>query len=149
VDIEVDQSIKVENTRRPTVLALSDEVTYALLIPARVKRRALAYLREQGKPAKIATLRVFAAGLFLLLRDFVGSVEQVTIDVEYAGHEADIRSMLLALFRKAGQEIESETITFARIGKRSRAHHLALSVGRGKRPPDQRVKADELLTLLK
>jgi hypothetical protein len=35
--IEVDQSGKIEQTHRDTALAFSNEISYAVLIPARVK----------------------------------------------------------------------------------------------------------------
>jgi len=50
--IEVDQSGKIEQTNKDTVLALSNEISYAVLIPARVKREAINLLRATGKRGK-------------------------------------------------------------------------------------------------
>ena len=109
--IEVDQSGKIETTQH-TILAYSDGRRYAICIPSRVKRAMLAYLRRQGRSKPRAVIWLFAAGLFLLLHDVL-QVSRVTIDLEYAGHEADIRSMVL-------RSVRSPT----RIAGRSRGNHL-------------------------
>lgn len=66
MDVEVDQSVKTEDTSGDTVLAFSNDKQFGILIPAEVKRQALAYLRGRGKSRRISVLLVFAAGLFLL-----------------------------------------------------------------------------------
>jgi len=65
--LEVDQSIKIEQTSGDTVLALSNDQQYSIVIPARIKRKALAFLRPRGWYGRRAILACFAAGLFLLL----------------------------------------------------------------------------------
>ncbi|MBU0702469.1 MAG: hypothetical protein KKC18_01205 [Chloroflexi bacterium] len=65
MEIEVDQSVKSEETARDTVLAFSNGVRRAIVIPAAVKRESLAYLRERGISRKVAVLTVFAAGLLV------------------------------------------------------------------------------------
>jgi hypothetical protein len=49
VIVQVDQSIKVEQTHKDTVVAFSDGIRYAILIPARVKREAIQRLRRSGR----------------------------------------------------------------------------------------------------
>jgi hypothetical protein len=66
--IEVDQSGKVERTNVDTVLAFSDGKSAALLIPAEVKRVCLEVLRRGGRRKTTIVLRIFVAGLFLLLQ---------------------------------------------------------------------------------
>lgn len=41
MEIEVDQSVKIEDTAGDTVLAFSNDVQRAIVIPAAVKREAL------------------------------------------------------------------------------------------------------------
>lgn len=62
MDVEVDQSTKIEQTSKDTVLAFSNDEQVAILIPAQVKRQALAYLKAREKPAPVARLMLFPAG---------------------------------------------------------------------------------------
>jgi len=149
--IEVDQSNKIERIERDTVLALSDDRQYAIVIPAKVKRKVTFRLRRKGT-RKTIYLRLFAAGLFILLRahlaDIIGRGEQIFIDAEYEGHESKIKGMLLRQVYAAGIRLPKEMVTFAPLGDRSGAHHVAWQVQRGKRAPDYRVSLEELLALL-
>ena len=135
--IEIDQSNKVERTNKDTVLAFSDGQCAAIIIPAQVKRETFRQLRAQGKKPKIAGLMVFAAGLVILLQDYLrrrdNPGEPIIIDTEYTGQEANIRAMLLQYAHKLGLTLEAERITFRRVGKGSNAHKLAWGIQRDKR----------------
>lgn len=131
-----------------TVIACADGERYAILIPALFKRQILEYLRRRGQSAKMIYLRMFAAGLFLLLCDVAERLALVIIDEEYQGHEADLRGMLLEHFRASGLEVQKDAITFDRIGNRSNAHDLAWRVRRGEIAPNYTVTLEELLGLL-
>ena len=69
MDVEVDQSGKIEDTNVDTVLAFSNRMSYVILIPAKVKRAAFQVLRARRKTSKANTLRLFSVSLFLLLQD--------------------------------------------------------------------------------
>jgi len=143
--IEVDQSGKIE-TAQDTILAYSDGRRYAICIPSRVKRAMLAYLRRQGRSKPRAVIWLFAAGLFVLLHDVL-QVSRVTIDLEYAGHEADIRSMVLRFARQQGLQVEAEAITFAAVGKQSGAHEQAIGVFRGHYKANRTITLSELMAM--
>jgi len=128
--LEVDQSRKIEQSG-PTVLAFSDHEHGVLLVPAHVKRRVLRWLRDQGRERRASVHMVFAALVALLLRDVAKRANLVIIDDEYTGHRGMIKFQVLHYLHKLGIEVESEVITFGRVGKRSPAHHLAFSVFRG------------------
>jgi hypothetical protein len=145
--LEVDQSSKIE-TAHDTILAYSNHLHYAICIPAQVKREMLAHLRARGRSKARAVIWLFAAGLFLLLRDIIEQVSQVTIDLEYAGHEADIRSMLLRFADLNGLNLGAEAINFAAVGKVSNAHELAISVFRGRLKADRTVTLPELMAMV-
>jgi hypothetical protein len=79
-NIEVDQSGKMGDLAVHTVLAFANDIEYAILISAGVKRAIIQELRAWGKSKIRAVLQVFAAGLFLLVRDSLSEVEQIVID---------------------------------------------------------------------
>ncbi len=147
-EVEIDQSGKVERTQTDTVLALADGQAYAIRIPATVKRAALARLRQKGKSATVSYLRLFAAGLYLLVAGRLSSLERMVIDTEYTGQDANIRGMLLRLVRRAEADYPAERIVFRQVGKDSPAHALALAVHRGARQADRVVTEADLIGLL-
>ncbi len=150
-DVEVDQSGKVERTQTDTILAFSNSRRYAIRIPATVKRAALHVLRQRHKPSasrKTFYLRLFTAGLYLLLRDHLNVLDHIIVDTEYAGREADIRGMLLSLIRRTDPQYPSDRIVFRQVGKKSPAHSLTWEVHRGKYQADHVVTEKELLNLL-
>ena len=151
--IEVDQSNKIERTEKDTILALSNDERRAILIPARVKREAIAWLKRRKKSSKMIYLRLFAAGLFILLRPRLANIikrgQQIVIDTEYEGHESKIKGMLLRYAHAAGFQLSKEAVSFARVGKSSSAHQTAWQVQRGRLAPDHRVSLNELIELVK
>jgi len=58
--LEVDQSIKIEQTNTDTVLALANGETLVLVVPAAVKRECLMLLRRRGYQSLAITLKVFS-----------------------------------------------------------------------------------------
>ncbi len=145
MDVEVDQSAKIEQTDKDTVLALSNDISYAIRIPARVKREAIAWLRFKGLRGRRLYMLLFAAALHMLLREQLDRVERVILDVEYEGHERDIKLILLDLLWRDLGVWPADKITFGHIGKRSPAHKKALAVYRGNVEADRVVTVSELL----
>jgi len=145
--VEVDQSIKVEDPG-DTFLAFSDSISYAIQIPFSVKQKGLQALRNQGKPKKRAKLLLFAACVFLLLEGHLEQLQRVTVDNEYDGRQADIKSFLVEYIKKKDPTFEAERIEIRAIGKRSPADHLAGAVRRGKREADRVITARELLSVV-
>lgn len=146
--VEVDQSGKIENTSVGTALAFSNGKSASVLIPAEAKRVCLRALRRRGRPKMTIVLRIFAAGLFLLLQDVLKDVALVTIDQEYPGREGDIKAMLLRLIWADGKEFEREQIAFHHIGKKSAAHFKAYGVYKGLQKPDRVLTAEDILALI-
>ncbi|MFQ6014280.1 MAG: hypothetical protein ACE5NP_02405 [Anaerolineae bacterium] len=146
--VEVDQSGKMEKTRIGTVLAFSNGIQYAILVSATVKRTVLHRLRRRGKSRRAATVLMFAACLFLLLRDHMEHLAHVVIDVEYPGKDAHIRGSLLYHCRRHRIKVHKDQIVFHQVGKKSPAHELALAVYRGEERPDQEISDQELLEVL-
>jgi hypothetical protein len=143
---EVDQSGKMES-KGDTVLGLANATTYAVRVPALEKTIAAEAMKRRFTWLKrnAIYMRLFTAALYYLLRDIrVG--ETVTIDREYTGHEASIKSMLLNWLRQDKPDISSDDIRIRAVGKISRSHKLALAVYQGKTKANRIVKADDLLS---
>jgi hypothetical protein len=144
--IEIDQSGRIEETNRDTILAYSNGKSYSIIIPARTKRQLLEQFRILGKP-KIFVLRVFASGIYLLINDQITKCFDITIDIEYPGNNHLISDMLKEMFIRNNKDISKINFSFSLIGKKSRAHNLAISVFRKKEKADKIIKYSELREL--
>ncbi len=149
MDVEVDQSVRIKDAQ-DTVLAFSNDQSRAILLPANVKRAAERYLRRRYRKPRNPELKIFAAGLFLLLRDHLSRQLIITIDQEWPGttNEAIIKALLLALVRGDLPDFPKSHIRFARIGKGSRAHKKAYAVHRRRQKADYVVTEAAILELL-
>ncbi len=146
--IEVDQSIKIGDTRAATVIALANDLERSILIPATAKRICIQTLRGRWKSKTVVYYRLFAAALFILLRGILGNVPHIIIDVEYPGHERDIKNDLLFFCRRARVHVDPGSIQFALVGKSSPAHRVAIETLRGRRSPDIVATAEKLLEVV-
>ena len=140
-DIEVDQSGRTDRLNEDTALAFSDGIQGSILLTATVKRTCYRRLRERKMPKKLAVVRMFAAGLVILLHDEGNALESICIDLEYPGWESDLLPHLLRRL----PWLRKSQIRFGQISKKSRAHDLAWSTFRRKREADKKVTAEELL----
>lgn len=140
---QIDQSGKIEDTKRLTIVAFANGKTRTLKISGREKQRLIKTMRALDYPKKTFIFKAFAGLVFLLLKG--QRVEAVIIDKEYPGHEGTIKGILIQLFDKAKKK--PPEIEFAKIGKESPAHKVAIETFRGKRKPDLVVKAKEVLNL--
>ncbi len=150
--IEIDQSVKIEQTAQNTILAMANSMRYTILIPANVKRKLIAVQRKQGKSRNTARYRLFAAGLFVLLRPHLPEIikhdEQIMIDPEYIGQDSKIKSMLLRHAHNAEFDLQARSVFFAPVGKSSNAHRAGWRVQRGLDSANHVVRFDELASLL-
>lgn len=93
--IEIDQSGQIGRLNTDTVFAFSDGISYAIVIPARVKRAAYQHLKQRYREVREPYLALFAAGIFLLIKDLLHQIDRMLIDEEFTGKEAQIRGRLL------------------------------------------------------
>ncbi len=126
--VEVDQSGKVEDTAKDTVLVFANGASYSVLIPATVKRAVYRELTNRGLREKEITIQFFSIGLYFLLRERIADLRQITIDTEYTGKNALIKERLVSYLLRGRYPIEPAQISFGHIGKRSPAHVLGISV---------------------
>ena len=141
---QIDQSGKVEDTNKLTIVAFANGEVKSLKISAKEKQKLVTAMRVLDYPRKIFIYKIFATLMFLLIKD--EKVEEVIIDKEYPGHEAVIKDVIRGLFKKEGKDMP--IINFAYISKKSMAHKIALEIFKGKREADAIIKADGVMKLL-
>lgn len=147
MNIEIDLSGRIEVLNTNTVFAFTDGIKRAILIPARVKRRASQRLEARGVKSKVISIRMFAGGLYLLIKPSLNELNLITIDREFEGWENEIRSLLLSLIRKTRTNFNSDNIRFESVGKQAECHHLALATFRKVKPHDSKVSLSEFLNV--
>ncbi len=148
MQVQLDQSGKIGDTKVPTVLAFSNDESYSILIPAVVKRECVQFLRQRFRRPRQPYMKLFAAVLFLLLKRHLSKIDTVVIDTEYIGHEGDVKEMLLEHIRRVMPIFSEDKITFRRVGKQSHAHYKAYETYTGRMRADRTIGSDELLSLL-
>ncbi|HEX9721734.1 MAG TPA: hypothetical protein VGA53_00540 [Candidatus Paceibacterota bacterium] len=144
--VEIDQSNKIEKTNKNTVIGLSNDRTFTVLIPARVKRQLQEEFRKQGKP-RLFVYRTFIAGVVLLLKYAkVDYRTPIFIDEEYSGYERLLRSMFAEMWGGFSEEVP--TIDFKRVGKKSGAHLISYKTMKGRQKPDCALSFGEIKRLV-
>lgn len=139
----VDQSIRIEETGKDTIIAFVDKkYSCSLRIKSNTKKNIQSYFRKIGKP-NIFPMVVFAISTYLLIKRFELKIDTLVIDIEYLGHESAIKNIILSLYRIDG--ISEPDIHFKSIGKEDMAHILAIGIHRKKLNEDFILSESELL----
>jgi len=121
--VEIDQSGKIEETNKNTVLAFSNGKHGVVLIRSKTKRQLLEMFRRIGKP-KLFIYRTFTAGIFLLVEPYITSLSTIAIDTEWLGKDRLI-SDIFSEFVQKRKVLHKPNITFCFVGKNSPVHILA------------------------
>jgi len=140
--VYIDQSGKVEYSGTATVVAFSNGIKSAILLPARDKRILQKRFREAGK-SHIYPYRIFAMLIFLLLKRT--KFQELVIDVEYPGKSDLIKNYLMSDFRSVGIRISPGNIHFQQIGRKCEAHWHGYYVFTKKRKPEKTTSVREVL----
>lgn len=147
MNIEIDQSGKVEDTRLDTIVAFTNHFTKTIFIAARDKREIQRVFRSIGKP-RIFMVKVFAMLIFLLVRVHLRELQIIVVDLEYPGQEHLIKDFLLREIRRVQPGFEAHNILFRSVGKKSKAHVAAAAVAHKKKLPDLIVTIKDILSLI-
>ena len=145
--IEIDQSGKIEDTNKNTVIAFSNSKSKSIFISAKDKREIQKFFREIGKP-RIFIYKTFAILIFLLIKNNLKEINEIIIDEEYPGKENLIKNYLLQEIRKTRLNFCPDDILFRQIGKKSGAHSACYLAYIGEISPNKKIKARELLKIL-
>jgi hypothetical protein len=132
--VEVDQSWKIENTNKHSVLAFSDGFASSVLIPAKDKKLLQEFFRAAGKP-EMFVYRTFAILAYHLVKDCLDKIDTIVFDREYPSKEALIKDLFLQLVRKDKPDFDKNSIWFDEIGKKSNAHWEAYWVFKSEKEP--------------
>ena len=141
---EIDQSGKIEQTHRHTIVAIANGKVASIKISSVEKQKLIKMILELRRPNKTYTYDIFSALIYLLLRYI--SPNSVTIDKEYPGHEAGIKERLLQFFER--DSLKSPGINFGLVGKTSSAHIHGLAVFQKKKRPTLIVGSEDILKVL-
>ena len=145
MNIEIDQSNKIEKTNKDTIIGLVNSKTFTILIKAREKRKLQEEFRKQGKP-RLFVYRTFIAGVVLLVKHAqLKNLSKIIIDEEYFGKERMLKSMFLEMWSRHFEKIPE--IDFEKIGKKSGAHNISYLTMKGKRKPDRTIGFNEIKRL--
>ena len=88
--LEVDQSVRIEELTKDTILGIANEqVSFTAIVPKRVKRALHEEFRRQGKPKKFAPY-VFATAVSALIQRMPFKSSVIVIDIECPGYEQEI-----------------------------------------------------------
>ena len=120
----VDQSGKVEQTNRDTVVAATDGKSVAVVIKSRDKQRLFRHAKLYRK--KHLYLRIFTYAVFKAVESLLDADSKIVIDAEYPGKEHIIRAMLCTFIARRHGFFDIRRIEFDRVGKDSKAHELSV-----------------------
>lgn len=135
---EIDQSGRIEETNRDTVIAIANsKLQYSLQISAKLKRDLQKKYKSIDKP-KLFSYKTFAIAISLLVKRSKVKVNTLVVDVEYPGYERIIKEIILEHLNKDIQ------IRFKQIGKNSPAHAKAYFTYKRKLKADFIAKIEEL-----
>ncbi|KKQ86638.1 MAG: hypothetical protein UT11_C0065G0006 [Berkelbacteria bacterium GW2011_GWA2_38_9] len=144
--IEIDQSGKIEETSKLTVIAFSNHVQRSIMIKSKEKRKLQSEFRKIGKP-RAFVYQTFNVMIFVLIKDYLKNIDKIIIDREYTGKETNIRFQLVSLFTKYQIKIDPKIIDFGQIGRKAKAHSVAY-LANHHRKANQVITANEILTIL-
>lgn len=144
--IEVDQSGKIEQLNKDSIIAFSNKNQFSILIPKDAKQEIFKLYKGKIKDLRY---RLFCIGIYYCLKNYIKEKELITICCEYIGKENLIKSFILDYLRKDYAKIDPKIIRFGIIGKKSNAHAVAIDVFRGNRKPNHILSLAEVEKCLK
>lgn len=143
---EIDQSGKIEQTNRNTVLAISNGKKFSILLRAQDKRLLQDIYRTFFNKQRQFIYEVFSALLYILISN-VKPQTRIIIDREYPGQEGLIKLLLLKFYNDQSKNAPAN-IEFGLVGKSSPAHDLGYKVFKKKQKASKIVTFEEILDII-
>jgi len=136
--IEIDQSNKIEQTNKDTILGLSNSKVFTVVVKRKIKRKLQEDFRKQ-KQSRLFVYLVFISSVVLLLNHAkIKNVSEIIIDEEYTGYDKFFKQVFLRMYSKSHKKIPN--VGFGNIGKKSEAHNISYLTMKGK------IKANIILS---
>lgn len=140
----IDQSGKIEQTGKDTVLCLANDHWDTVMIKGKTKRQLQEIFRRHGQNRNFV-LFAFCAGVSLLLKRHP-KLKSVEIDKEYFGKEAIVKKILSEML---GDRKELLSIGFSLIGRKVNAHKYAYLTFNKKLSPKCRFDSSQIIKEIK
>lgn len=137
----IDQSGKIEQTDKQTVLSCVNDEVSAVILSAKDKRRLQEYFRKQGQP-RLFIVAVFTICLYYLLKSKKNCT--VKIDKEYEGQTEVIFKILNNLLKN-----KNISVVWANLGKNSKAHDIAYKIFKEKITLGEKLETEKVNYLAK
>lgn len=132
--IIIDQSGKVEDTTVDTIIAFSNGRAKTILIGKKDKREVQNIFRKNNQ-GKIFVFKTFSILIFLLIKNDLSKIQHIVIDLEYPSKDHLIKDYLLREIRKV-RSFDQRDIVFSKIGRKVKAHEVAINVFRKRKKSD-------------
>lgn len=137
----IDQSGRVEETNKITVVALADsKKTFTIVLTPKIKKELLEIFRKNGKP-KTFPIVVFAHIVFMTMLRSKTYPQELIIDIEYPGHENTIKNIIITRCRRYKKN--PPEVYFANIGKKDPAHIVAWKTYKKLQKPNLTLKSED------
>lgn len=141
---QIDQSGKIEQTNKNTVLALANGSWDAIIVSGKTKRQIQEIFRRHGQ-IRNYILFVFSALLASLIKRNK-TISQVLVDTEYPGKDAIIKNIVLEMLN--GEKIIPD-IHFGFVGKESPSDEKASRITHKKEEAKKELNLKEIMRLIK
>ncbi len=140
MQIEIDQSGKIEQTSYDTVLALTNNIKFTILFK-KGDKRSIEKVFRKTKQYKLHIQIVFAVLLSIIIEKSKVK-KSVLIDTEYPGYDKFIQKII-----ENNLKDKCPTIKFGFVGKESKSDILASKVTHKKIKADYIVSKEEVMKL--
>lgn len=142
---QIDQSGKIEQTERHTVVACTNGSKASIFLN-RKEKRILQKMFKQLQNQKFFPYLTFAALIAIVIKE-IKPKYKIIVDKEYEGHENLISERVNIYLEQLGYKAKYHLV-FGHVGKTSNAHNYAYQVAIGKIMPTKTVNAQQILEIV-
>ena len=141
----VDISAKIENWEKPSVIAVSNGHSRALVVSAEVKQAAVRLL-SGSEPPQYTLMALLA---YLVIAPDIERLSSVILDQDYSGDVAEriIRRLLLELLRRHRPKLKASAVRMQKVAG-SNADKLARAIYKGKLQANGEITLEDIQGVL-